>query len=630
MTLDTTRYDAIGPDARNVTTPSFNALVARGARFVNAYAAVPETLPSHSTILTGLYPPAHGVHENARDVATGTETVAEKLKAAGYSTAAFVSAYPLARRFGLARGFDSYDDDFGAAAERRAADTTSRAIEKLSSSGSEPAFVWVHFFDPHYPYEPIEPFKSRYSSDPYRAEVAAMDAELGRLVAAFEQKYGADAAVIVLADHGEGLGDHGEALHGNLLYQSTVHVPLVVKAPGFAGVRSDAVSTRRVFHTILDLAGVSSEHSLRAPEAEVVMGEAMKPYLDFGWQPQVMAIEKNLKTIRAGRLEAYDVSSDRMEQKDLGADASLSREVRRSLQEYPIPSLTPAPAAAPLTEEEKKRLASLGYVSSATTPVIRSDAPRPADMAALFPLLDRASGLFAAGEYRAAIPLLESIVARDPNNLTTVLRLAVAHSALNDAGEAERFFMRARSLAPQSADVDAYYGLHLARRGDFVRAEPLLEKAAAEHRLPALEALADLRERQNRAADALALWKEIEESRWLREAELARVGALAMSVGDTDAAIQAFEKLRTADPAQFRNDLELGVLYLASRRYEDARAALDRVKPSHPDYPMALFKRAQVSVLLGEADRQQRIEAARRGADATTRELIARERLFAQ
>src|SRR5712691_5653679 len=211
VTLDTTRDDAIGPEAKNVATPAYNALVKRGLRFRYAYATVPQTLPSHASMLTGLYPAGHGVRENSRYLAANHPLVAERLHDAGYRTAAFVSAFALAKRFGLARGFDVYDEDFGAErAERTAKETTDRVLAWLDQNSAQPLFLWVHYYDPHYPYTPPEPYKTRYAKQPYYGEVASMDEELGRLVAAFEQRIKLPVAIIIAADHGEGLGDHGE------------------------------------------------------------------------------------------------------------------------------------------------------------------------------------------------------------------------------------------------------------------------------------------------------------------------------------------------------------------------------------------------------------------------------------
>jgi choline-sulfatase len=634
VTLDTTRADAIGPEAIGVTTPSFNALAARGRRFRFAYAAVPQTLPSHTSMLTGLYPAGHGVHENARHVADTQVLISGRLHAAGYRTAAFVSSFALAKRFGLARGFDIYDDEFpDGRPERTAQETTDRVIEFLKQPAAQPLFLWVHYYDPHFPYTPPEPFRSRYAKQPYYGEVASMDQQLGRLATAFQQQVKGPVAIVLVGDHGEGLGDHGEQQHGDLLYQATMHVPLVLIGPRVpAGVSDVAVSTRRIFHTILDWAGIDATHSLLTSDAEVVAGEAMKPFLDYGWQPQVMAVDGNRKAILAGKLEVYDVAADPGETHDLAAGANLSRNARATLQEYPIPSIDAQQSASNLSAEEQRKLAALGYVSSVAKPVVRADAPRPADMAPMFPILDEAARLFVREQYAQAIPLLEQILSKDPHNLDSALRLATAHSSLGHEQAAIAAYRRAEVIAPNSADVRTYMALHYARTAEWPKAVPMLQRIVAEtpDKVPALEALALLRERQGQIDDAVRLRQKVYTLRSPTPAELTHTGIMQMELGQAAAAIGSFEKARALQGSAFRHDTELGVLYLSLRRFDEARTALDRVPATDPEYPMALFKRAQVSVLLHEPDAPSRIAAARAHADAMTRPLIARERLFQQ
>lgn len=631
VTLDTTRADAVGPRASGVETPAFNALAARGWLFTRAYATVPETLPSHASMMTGLYPAGHGIHENARTLDPTHPLLAERLQGAGYETAAFVSSFVLARRFGLGRGFDIYDDV--EQAERTARETTDRAIAHLERAAQKPRLLWVHYFDAHAPYAPPEPFRSRYAKNPYLGEVAEVDQHLGRLVEAFERTAKGPIAILVAGDHGEGLGDHGESQHGNLAYESTMRVPFVLVGPNVpAGAVDTPVSVRRIFHTVLGLAGLESAQSLLGGSTpEVVLGEAMKPFLSYGWQPQVMAVEGTQKVISAGRNEVYDLAADPGETKDLAGAVTPSRAIRTALGDYPIPSPGAARSPSNLGEEDRRKLASLGYVSAGAAPIIRKDAPRPVDMAPLFTSIEKASGLFVRGAYREVIPLLEDVIARDTHNLDAALRLATAHSALGNEAKALRMFGRAKQIAPQSPDVRTYFALHLARGSRWEEAAPLLEKSEAEDpdRLPVLEALARIRERQGRLPEAVSYWRRIHGLRDPTPTELARLGALSMESGDTEGAIKAFEAARALDPRSFQNDLELGVLFLAARRFEDAREALDRTPASHPSRAMVLFKRAQVSVLLKEPDFAARIEAARRGADATTRSLIERERLFA-
>jgi choline-sulfatase len=635
VTLDTTRADAIGPDAVRIETPAFTTLALRGRRFTQAYATVPETLPSHSSMMTGLYPAGHGVHENARHLPAHHPVLAERLQQAGYRTAALVSSFVLARRFGLARGFEAYDDELlSGHVERTSKQTTDRALAYLDRASGPPLFLWVHYFDPHAPYAPPAPFDRQYAKTPYLGEIAAMDQQIGRLVQGFEQRVmsqGGTAAIVVAGDHGEGLGDHGESRHGNLLYQSTMRVPMVLVGPGVTASVSDTpVSTRRIFHTVLDWADLEAAHSLRGPDTEVVLGEAMKPFLEYGWQPQIMTVEGRHKAILAGRREVYDLVSDPGETRNLGAGAALPPSVHKALDDYPVPAPGAARVPESLSEEARRNLASLGYVSASAPPVVRKDAPRPADMARLFDVIEQASDLFVQEKYAQAIPLLEKILAEDSYNLDAALRLATAHSALGHDERAIESFRKASAIAPRSPDVRTYLALHYAKTKDWQRAAPLLERIVSEtpERLPAVEALAAIRERQGRTAEALDLRQKIYSVRKPTVAELTQLGRLAMTVGRTPLAIDSFEAARTIQRDAFKHDLELGVLYLAARRLEDARAALDRVRPDSPEYPMALFKRAQVSVLLNEPDRATRIEKARRRADSTTRELIAKERLF--
>ena len=311
VTLDTTRADAVSPEA--ATTPYLGRLASEGTRFAQAYATVPMTFPSHVSLLTGLYPSEHGVHENSRSLGAGHPLLSEQLAAAGYTSAAFVSSVVLDRQFGLAHGFDPYDDQLGSGkSERSATETTDRALAWLATAPARPLFVWVHYYDAHAPYAPPEPFRSRFAGEPYRGELAYVDAQLGRLVAAFRARPAAGGhRIVVVGDHGESLGEHGEAQHGNLLYQGAVRVPLVLAGDGVsAGTVNAPVSARRVHDTVLGWAGLPAPRSLSASVSEPVLGEAMKPFLSYGWQPQVMAVEGRLKVIRSGAIEVYDLVAD--------------------------------------------------------------------------------------------------------------------------------------------------------------------------------------------------------------------------------------------------------------------------------------------------------------------------------
>jgi arylsulfatase A-like enzyme/tetratricopeptide (TPR) repeat protein len=637
VTLDTTRADALAPETDAAATPAFAALAARGLRFTQAYAPAPTTLPSHASMLTGLYPGEHGIHENGRRLPDHVPLLAEHLRALGYGTAAFVSGYPLEKRFGLARGFEHYDDELGpGAVERSSRETTDRVLAWLAKPDPRPRFLWVHYYDPHEPYEPPEPFRSRFPEDPYQGEVAAMDHDLGRLLAAFEASRGTRGArILVTADHGEGRGDHGEMLHGNLLYQGVMRVPLVLAGDGVApGTRSDPVSLRQVHDTLLAWAGEEAGGSLLVPAGGPVLGEAMQPFLNYRWQAQVMGVAGRHKLIYSGRLELYDVLDDPREERDLAGTVTPDRALLTAVAGYPLPgrgadSPTPPPS---LGEEERKRLASLGYLVGGGTPsAVPKDAPRAADMTALFSDLDAASLDFAAERYARAAKAFERILARDPGNLMTAVRLAVCRSLLGDERGALGAFDLARRIDPASAEVRHYHAMHYLKFGRDDLAAPLFESvlAAQPDRAAALEGLAKIRARQGRLEEAAALFTRAAPLAADPGANLVEAALIRMELGQTGPALAALERARGAQGAAFAHDLELGVLYLAVRRLDEARTALDRVPPGHPGTAMALFKRAQVSVLLGEPDSRARVRAAWEAADPATRRLISGERLFA-
>src|SRR5512139_1322212 len=279
ITIDTLRADRLGCYGdRDAATPVLDALAARGVRFPDAVAHVPLTLPSHATILTGVTPLKHGVRDNAGFVLGSTlRTLAEQFRAGGYETAAFVSGFPVHHRFGLARGFETYDDRFPQGGDparppyvERRADQTIAAVTawlaRRSAEDRRPFFIWLHLFDPHAPYDPPEPYRSRFSARPYDGEVAFADAQIGVLLGRLQQ-VGQRGQTLVLAtsDHGEGLGEHGEPTHGLFIYDSTIRVPLILAGPGVPSGRVVASLARGIdlAPTLLDLAHVAA-----LPEAE--------------------------------------------------------------------------------------------------------------------------------------------------------------------------------------------------------------------------------------------------------------------------------------------------------------------------------------------------------------------------
>lgn len=634
VTLDTTRADSMGFESGDVQTPALDALAARGTHFSQAWTTAPMTLPSHASMLTGLYPAEHGIHENSRFLNQDHAVLAERLSGAGYTTAAFISGYPLKRQFGLARGFDHYDDDLGSGnAERIAGPTTDRAIAYLEEHPEGRLFIWVHYFDPHDPYAPPEPYRSRYPASPYLGEIAYMDREVGRLVEAFEERNaGGGQRILVVGDHGESLGDHGEALHGNLLYGSVTRVPLIAAGSGIPRrVVETAVSTRRIFDSLLGWAGLESDFDLLAPDEEVVMGEALKPFLQYGWQPQVMAVRGPVKVIKSGVYEVYDPRMDPEESVDLSGKIEVGQEILDALRDYKIaPPVNGQASTGPLDQEAREQLAALGYVGWDSPAPLREDAPIARNMTHLFADLDLGSTLFAREEYEASIRVFDRVLAEDPMNLMVVVRLAVAYSVLGNEERADRVFARAQEIHSDNMDLQHYIAMHNFRFDRWDEAALMFEDVleVMPHKLPALEALARIREKQGRFDEAARLTERIIPLKEAPAADWIRLGELEMAMTDTPGAIRAFEEARRLQGASFSHSLELGVCYLAARRPAEAAAELDRVPRDHPGYAMALFKRAQVSVLMGEPDWQNRVRMAYEMGDPEIRRMIENEPLF--
>ena len=344
VTFDTTRADYVGfASGREGLTPMLDAMAERGAWFSTCLTPQPLTLPSHTSIMTGLYPFSHGVRNNGTYIVPDeTVTLAERLQEQGYATHAVVAAFVLDSQFGLDQGFAGYDDDFSGGPKQKMfmfreikADVVARkAVRWLEQERSKekPFFLWLHFFDPHADYEPPADLAARFPDEPYRGEIAFADRELGRVFASLDDAGLLDETLIVFAsDHGEGLGEHGETTHGIFIYESTTRVPMLIAGPGVPPTgRVDAlVRTVDIVPTILDLLDLPGEkdldgRSLRSlwegeDEDRTAYMETFVPRLNFGWGELRGLRGANLKVIQAPRPETYDLAIDPMELKDLHA-----------------------------------------------------------------------------------------------------------------------------------------------------------------------------------------------------------------------------------------------------------------------------------------------------------------------
>jgi arylsulfatase A-like enzyme len=489
VTIDTLRADRVGAygDAA-ARTPSLDGLARDGMLFEAVLSPVPLTLPAHATLLTGLMPPQHGVRGNGSfALGSSARTLAEAMKQRGLATAAFVGAFPLARRFGLDRGFDVYDDAFERAPglhfdfpERRADRVVGAASAWLSRTPG-PVFLWVHLYDPHAPYDPPEGFRG---ADPYRGEVAFADAMLGRLVAAWGARPGAS-VVAVTADHGEAFGEHGEESHGLFVYDTTLRVPLILKGAGLPAARRVAtrVSLADVAATLAQLAGAEAlpgtslvpgaTQGSESP-ADSLYAETLAPRLDFGWSELRSLQQGRYKYIRAPRPELYDLGADPAESRNL-ADASpqlaaqLSAALDAALRRFGEAESRRGP-----DPEAAERLRALGYVQG---PEGRGSDADPKDRLEVARLIARAVGPFATP--RELTLAYEPIARLDPANPLVNFRLADALLREGRTRESVGFFRRVVASEPRSPDPYVGLATALAQLGRVAEAKQALEQALA-------------------------------------------------------------------------------------------------------------------------------------------------------
>jgi arylsulfatase A-like enzyme/tetratricopeptide (TPR) repeat protein len=616
VTLDTLRADRLGCyGAKDVATPRLDRIAAEGALAEEASAHVPLTRPSHASIFTGLLPPEHGIRDNVSPaVVPGVPLLAEVFRAAGFATGAFVSSVVLTRQSGLDRGFDVYADRFEGAAgdaqflntvQKKGEDTLREALAWLESQRGKRVFLWVHLYEPHDPYEPPEPYAARYAGRLYDGEVAWTDELVGRLddrLSSLGLRDGA--ALVVTSDHGEGLGEHGEHLHGFFAYQSTLRVPLLVRAPGVPAGTRLRTTARLVdlFPTALELAdlapppaaalsGRSLVPALRGgatlPEP-VTYAETLVPLLHFGWSDLRVVREGRWKYIQAPRPELFDLASDPGERTNIAAantprvDA-MRAALGRTLDRERAARAGAGPAGPAPSADLVEKLGALGYVGGGGPAETSTPGADPKDKIGEFrvvnSLIREALLAFHAGDHASSAAKLRRVLARGVSSFEVHYYLARALFALGNTGAAGRHFEEATARAP--AHAAAWEG-------------------AAECRLRAGDvtgALARLRAGQAAAPDDAGLR--------LREARVLR------GVGRGDDAQRAYEAALPLAPRSARARFELGELLRDRGRPDEAvrrfREAVE-LEPGNGSYWNAL------GMTLGGAGRLAEAEKAFREA----------------
>ncbi len=432
VTLDTLRWDALGfMGSRVASTPNLDRVAGQGRVFERAWAHNVMTLPSHANILTGQLPHQHGIRDNAGfSLRADTPTLATRFEAAGFATAAFVSAFPLDSRYGLARGFDVYDDRVpegseraGVLPERPGHETIALALEWWRAHGDRQRFLWVHLFDPHAPYDPPEPHASAFRQRPYDGEVAATDAYLGPLLDGLDR---ASTLLAITSDHGEALGDHGEQTHGLFAYDSTLRVPLVLWGHGIEPGRTLAPAAHvDLFPTLVAAAGLEpptdvAGRDLRAdlPLQRRLYFEALGAHLDRDWAPLRGMLDGRYKYIDLPIAEYYDLRNDPAEQELLETELRSPRaqELRAAIPEE---SAWP-PNRATLSDEERRKLQALGYLGSTlgtsgdAEPRTYGPADDPKTLLPIDQLMHRFMATYQGGQLAEAEALARELVQKQP------------------------------------------------------------------------------------------------------------------------------------------------------------------------------------------------------------------------
>ena len=617
VTIDTLRADHVGCYGyRDASTATIDALAKRGVRFETAVAHVPLTGPSHASILTGQLPLGHGFRNNSGfTLSPGVKTAAEDFRRAGYRTAAFVSGFPLDRRFGFDRGFETYDDHLPKGNDRRrtpyverfADATTDAALRWLEASGSAASsesrwFLWVHYYDPHAPYEPPADLAERYRQTPYDGEIAFVDRQLARLLSALDARNEtARTVLLVTADHGESLGEHGEGTHGIFVYDATIRVPWVMAGPQIPAGRVSRTVARSidVLPTLADYAGLPRRsdvdgRSVRAAADGQEMSDApsyaesLYPEMELGWAPLYAWRTAAFKFIKAPRPELYDLQNDASETRNhIEEQHARANDMGRKLEEALL--RTPPPVAAPSVDPDAaERLRALGYVSGGHVSRPAGAALRdPKDGVRLLPRLNR--GMSAARtEPEVAIRELTAVIKEDPGLLMARRTRAVAYAA---AGQHDLAIADLRALDKEgqlTAEDAVVLGDNLRSTGRLEEAVLILDRAARENPsfVQPLISLAEVRIQDHKYDEAAALCERVLKLAPDHIEAVRRLGDLALLKEDLSTAAARYSRILEIDSGDVSAMTKLGVVRMRTGRADQAiqlfRQAIER-EPRNAD-----------------------------------------------
>lgn len=612
ITVDTLRADALGSYGNpRAATPWMDRLAAAGVRFADAHAHSVLTLPSHASIFSGLYPQEHGVRDNSGfRFSAELPSLASVLAHQGYRTGAFVSAFPLDSRFGLDRGFELYEDSFVDATsrsafleqERTGVETVALALEWLAAADGRPSFCWVHLYEPHFPYAPPAPLADRFRDDPYAGDVAAADAALAPLLQPIlDVGDRGNTLVVLTSDHGEALGEHGEATHGIFAYEGVLAAPLILYQPRLFGPRVVPTPARHIdlLPTILDalaLPSVAGPHGrsllpVAAGEpADAVAPsyfEALSGQLNRGWAPLYGLIQEGWKYIDLPIPELYDLAADPRESRNLAATEPRRLTAMRTALE-PLRQLDHGAVASPESAEIRERLQSLGYLSGGAPPRDRyTEEDDPKRLIELDRIQRQVAGLYDDGDLEGALRLCRQLVRRRPGMRMALFDLAHLERESGDLEAAIEALRRAFALNPEDPAALATLAAYLTQAGRADEAAKLTEPHTrlAEPDLDVLLtrglALARLRQPQ----EAFASFQRARELDPASPKVAVYLGTFFLMGGQRDEARAMFEEALAANPGAAQAHSSLGIMAAEEGRLDEAlthwRAALTADAEEH-------------------------------------------------
>lgn len=636
VTFDTTRADRLECYGnQRIKTPHLNALAADGVLFERAYAPIPITLPSHSSIMTGKVPFVHGVRDNGVFV-LGEEqiTLAEILSDQGYATGAAVGSFPLISRFGIDQGFSVFDDQLNSGSsdplglekikkkalffdERRAGRVNDALIPWLEQQGKKPFFAWFHYFDPHHPHEPPPPYNQLYVDDLYNGEIAYSDEQLGQIVTMLkEQGVYENTLFVFTSDHGEGLGEHNESTHSLLCYNGTLHVPLIIKIPGTAKGRrvGQRVGTVDIFPTVLDAlklrtpVGIQGRSLLplfdpnsQAPVMEDVpqYAETLSPRISHGWGELRVMFDADYKYIHGPRSELFDLMKDPQELDDLiekqpEVATRLKVLLQQYLDEHAVANLD---ASIVIDQETADRLMALGYIQTAGNKVgmieerLREDGTPPQDRAGDNSAYSMAKNQLFKGKPMLAMGYVNDLLSTAPDNPHYLALRLKAELAMGQTSEAistiETLLELDQGYPPPKDLLKSLGSIYIQKRNFPValemltKAQNIAKDAAGQYLLSQLQGMSG-----NPEASFLALQESLALDHQYLPAQLAMATYQATN-GDPEGAKSMFEQAMRDHPYNAQAFYNYGVFLVQDNQYEMAIGAFERTIKLQPNYARA-------------------------------------------